>query len=94
MVFLHSHKTRGMTETTGQQETTDNEKLLEELQNVSLYLEQGFKSKRADEEDIRRILAVYFEQNVTTEKFEEFDGKRWLIINDGCSCCTSIGIPI
>lgn len=44
--------------------------------------EQGFTSKRAEEEDIRRILAVYFEQNVTTEKFEEFDGERWIILND------------
>lgn len=47
-----------------------------------MLVEQGFKSKRADEEDIRRILAVYFEQNVTTEKFEEFDGERWIILND------------
>lgn len=38
--------------------------------------------KAAEEEDIRRILAVYFEQNVTTEKFEEFDGERWIILND------------
>lgn len=44
--------------------------------------EQGFDSKRAEEEDIKRILAVYFEQNVTTEKFEEFDGERWMILND------------
>lgn len=44
--------------------------------------EQGFDSKRAEEEDIKRILAVYFEQNVTTEKFEEFDGERWIILND------------
>lgn len=47
-----------------------------------MLVEQGFKAKRADEEDIRRILAVYFEQNVTTEKFEEFDGERWIILND------------
>ena len=47
-----------------------------------MLVEQGFKSKRAEEEDIRRILAVYFEQNVTTEKFEEFDGERWIILND------------
>ena len=33
-------------------------------------------------EDIRRLLTVYFEQNVTTEKFEEFDGERWIILND------------
>lgn len=44
--------------------------------------EQGFDVKRADNEDIKRILAVYFEQNVTTEKFEEFDGERWVIFND------------
>ena len=47
-----------------------------------MLVEQGFKAKRADEEDIRRILAVYFEQNVTTEKFEEFDGERWIILNE------------
>lgn len=41
--------------------------------------EQGFMTKRSDPEDIKRILAVYFEQNVTTEKFENFDGERWLI---------------
>lgn len=44
--------------------------------------EQGFVVKRADNEDIKRILAVYFEQNVTTEKFEEFDGERWVILNE------------
>lgn len=41
--------------------------------------EQGFVTKRADEDGIKRILAVYFEQNVTTEKFEDFDGERWII---------------
>jgi len=44
--------------------------------------EQGFIAKRADKEDIKRILAVYFEQNVTTERFEEYDGDRWVILND------------
>jgi len=44
--------------------------------------EQGFTVKRAGEEDIKRILAVYFEQNVTTERFESFDGQRWVILND------------
>lgn len=41
--------------------------------------EQGFSVKRAEKEDIKRILAVYFEQNVTTEKFEDFDGERWVL---------------
>ncbi|NSW89926.1 MAG: hypothetical protein HPY74_04430 [Firmicutes bacterium] len=44
--------------------------------------EQGFSVKRAEKEDIKRILAVYFEQNVTTEKFEDFDGERWVIFGD------------
>ena len=44
--------------------------------------EQGFSVKRADKEDIKRILAVYYEQNVTTEKFEDFDGERWIIPDD------------
>lgn len=44
--------------------------------------EQGFEVKRAGEEDIKRILAVYYEQNVTSEKFEDFDGQRWIIPDD------------
>jgi len=44
--------------------------------------EQGFTVKRADNEDIKRLLAVYFEQNVTRERFEDFDGERWVILND------------
>jgi hypothetical protein len=44
--------------------------------------DQGFSTKRADKEDIRRLLAIYFEQNVTTEKFEDFDGERWMILNE------------
>lgn len=44
--------------------------------------EQGFSVKRADHEDIKRILAVYYEQNVTTERFEDFDGERWIIPED------------
>ena len=44
--------------------------------------EQGFSVKRADSEDNKRILAVYYEQNVTTERFEDFDGERWIIPDD------------
>lgn len=44
--------------------------------------EQGFSVKRAQKEDLKRILAVYFEQNVTTERFEDFDGERWIIPED------------
>jgi len=44
--------------------------------------EQGFSSKRAEREDVKRMLAIYFEQNVTTERFEDFDGERWIILNE------------
>jgi len=44
--------------------------------------EQGFVVKRAEREDIKRVLAVYFEQNVTTERFEDFNGERWVILGD------------
>lgn len=44
--------------------------------------EQGFSVKRAGREDIKRILAVYYEQNVTTERFEDFDGERWIVPED------------
>lgn len=62
----------------------------DEEKEVSPYLkriektlnDQGFRVRRADGDDIRRILAVYFEQNVTTEQFEESDGERWVIFHD------------
>ena len=44
--------------------------------------ENGFYAKRYNGEDIKTLLAVYFEQNVTTERFENFDGERW-ILNEG-----------
>jgi len=44
--------------------------------------DQGFTVKRSDETAIKRLLGVYFEQNVTTERFEDFDGERWVILGD------------
>ena len=44
--------------------------------------EQGFSVKRADADDLKRILAVYFEQNVTQDSFEDHDGDRWVIFGD------------
>ena len=40
--------------------------------------ENGFTEKRYDGEDIKTLLAVYFEQNSVTEKFENYDGERYL----------------
>lgn len=44
--------------------------------------DQGFTTKKASEIDIKRLLGVYYEQNVTTEKYEDFDGERWVIIGE------------
>ena len=38
----------------------------------------GFHARLAEEQDIKRILAVYYQQDVTTEWFEEYDGERRL----------------
>jgi len=44
--------------------------------------DQGFTVRRADSFDIKRLLGVYYEQNVTTEVYEEFDGERWVILGE------------
>lgn len=35
----------------------------------------GFHVRIAEEQDIKRLLAVYYQQDVTTEHFESFDGE-------------------
>lgn len=42
--------------------------------------DQGFAARRADNSDIKRLLGVYYEQNVTTEKYEDYDGERWMVL--------------
>ncbi len=44
--------------------------------------DQGFTTRRADNADIKRLLGVYYEQNVTTEKYEDYDGERWIVLGD------------
>ena len=44
--------------------------------------EQGFTARRAGNADIKRMLGVYYEQNVTTEKYEDYDGERWVILGE------------
>lgn len=43
--------------------------------------DQGFTERRANDADIKRLLGVYYEQNVTTEKYEDYDGERWVVLN-------------
>lgn len=44
--------------------------------------DNGFTVRRATEQDFKRMLGVYFEQNVTTERFEDHDGERWIIMGE------------
>jgi hypothetical protein len=44
--------------------------------------EQGFEAKRASKDEVKRILAVYFSQNVVTEQFDDVDGERWALDED------------
>lgn len=44
--------------------------------------DQGFTAKKANENDIKRLLGVYYEQNVVTDKYEDYDGERWVIFGD------------
>ena len=36
----------------------------------------GFHVRMADKQDVQRLLAVYYQQDVTTETFENYDGER------------------
>lgn len=44
--------------------------------------DQGFTVRKAGESDIKRLLGVYYEQNVTTERYEDYDGERWVIFGE------------
>lgn len=58
--------------------------LFSELNNIEKTIrDSGFASKRAEHKELQRMLAVYFEQNITQEVFDEYDGDRWVIYGDG-----------
>ena len=42
------------------------------------FRDNGFTTRRAGKDDLKRLLAIYFEQNTTTERFEDYDGQRFL----------------
>ena len=44
--------------------------------------DNGFTVRRAGEQDLKKMLGVYFEQNVTTEQYEDHDGDRWIIFGE------------
>ena len=64
---------------------------IEKDSNIYAYLsnieksikEQGFTVRRATKADYMRILSVYFEQNVTSDFLQDYDGEKWI---DDSSC--------
>ena len=40
--------------------------------------DRGFQVRRAEDQDMKRLLAVYYQQDVTTEFYEAVDGERWV----------------
>ena len=38
----------------------------------------GFQVRLAEPQDIKRLLAVYYQQDVTTEYFDDYDGEGWV----------------
>ena len=43
-----------------------------------LIRDQGFDVRRADLDDVKRLMAVYFVQDFTSEHYDDFDGQRWV----------------
>ena len=39
--------------------------------------DQGFRVRQANRQDLMRLLAVYYQQDVTTDVFDNIDGERW-----------------
>lgn len=44
--------------------------------------DNGFSVARAGEQELKRMLGIYFEQDVTTEQYEDYDGDRWVIVGE------------
>ena len=42
-----------------------------------LLKEQGFRARLADRDDLKRLYAVYFAQNMTQLVLDDYDGERW-----------------
>ena len=39
--------------------------------------DQGFRVRQANQQDLMRLLSVYYQQDVTTDVFDNIDGERW-----------------
>ena len=39
--------------------------------------DQGFHAHLASPEELKKLFAIYYEQNIATEQFEDVEGERW-----------------
>lgn len=58
-----------------QSQINDSDHSLNRLEKA--FKQFGFSISRLSKSELKTMLAVYYEQNVTTDKFEDIDGKRW-----------------
>ena len=57
--------------------------VLQYLSNIERSIrDRGFITRRASEQDIKRMLGIYFEQNVTTDHYFDYDGERWFLMEE------------
>ena len=62
--------------------TTKESEVFPYLSNIEKTLEDnGFIARRAGEQNIKKLLGVYFEQNVTTDHYDSYDGERWFVLD-------------
>ena len=40
--------------------------------------DHGLRVKLAEEQDVKRLLAIYYQQDLTTEVFHDFDGEEYV----------------
>ena len=48
------------------------------LGNVEKYIhEQGFTVHRADRQELKKLLAVYYGQSISVDPYPDYDGQQW-----------------
>ena len=47
-----------------------------------IYFTIFIQYKQLTLERAKKVLTINFEQNVTTEKYEDFDGERWVVLGE------------
>ena len=59
-----------------------NDSVFEAVETSSRVLRLDFSSiefaKLAEEQDVKRLLAIYYQQDLTTEVFHAFDGEEYV----------------